>query len=281
MDGLPDLITSRRNPVIRRVRALHQGVGRKELGLILLEGTHLLRESVQRHLMPELVLASDEWIHAHDALVSALPEATRLQPASAEVITHAATTQHPDGVLSILPIAALPAASSQTMNFVLALDRLQDPGNLGSLLRTALAAAVDQVWLGEGADPLQPKVLRASSGAALGLPLERMSGPALERRSRTAQGHGMQVVATQPAFQARAMSGHEGANVLPYWRVDWSLPTILLLGNEGAGLAPELLALATTTVTIPHSAEVESLNVAAAATPLLLERWRRRQERVA
>jgi TrmH family RNA methyltransferase len=60
----------------------------------------------------------------------------------------------------------------------------------------------------------------------------------------------------------------------PYWQIDWTRPTLLLLGNEGAGLAPDLLALADQRITIPHSSEVESLNVAVAAAPLLLERWR-------
>jgi TrmH family RNA methyltransferase len=280
MSGLPDLISSRRNPLIRRIRSLHQSAGRKEMGLILLEGTHLLEECVHRDQVPELVLATPEWIHAHDRLVAALDVKTRLQPATAEVIASAATTLHPDGVVSILPMASLPAASSLTVNFVLALDRLQDPGNLGTLLRTALAAAIDQVWLGEGADPLQPKVLRASSGAALALPLERMPRSALEARVRTAQGQGMQVVASLPPRRAGEAPGQGGSDALPYWQVDWSLPTILLLGNEGAGLAPELADLADRRVTIPHSAAVESLNVAAAAAPLLLERWRRCHERV-
>jgi TrmH family RNA methyltransferase len=67
-----------------------------------------------------------------------------------------------------------------------------------------------------------------------------------------------------------------GRRPLPYWQLDWTRPTALLLGNEGAGLAPELEALASARVTIPHSAAVESLNVAVAAAPLLLERWRQR-----
>ena len=64
------------------------------------------------------------------------------------------------------------------------------------------------------------------------------------------------------------------SHIATYWQHDWSLPTVLLLGKEGAGLAPELLALASRQLTIPHSAAVESLNVAVAAAPLLLERWR-------
>ena len=67
---------------------------------------------------------------------------------------------------------------------------------------------------------------------------------------------------------------------IPYWQHDWSRPTVLLLGNEGAGLAPELLTLASRQLTIPHSAAVESLNVAVAAAPLLLERWRQSFSRV-
>ena len=62
----------------------------------------------------------------------------------------------------------------------------------------------------------------------------------------------------------------------PYWELDWAQPTVVLLGNEGAGLDPALVALASERVTIPHGAAVESLNVALAAAPLLLERWRQR-----
>ena len=63
----------------------------------------------------------------------------------------------------------------------------------------------------------------------------------------------------------------------PYWQLDWTRPTVLMMGNEGAGLDPQLAALATHRITIPHSAAVESLNVAVAAAPLLLERWRQGQ----
>lgn len=275
MFSLPEAITSRRNPLIRQVRALHQASGRRQAGQVLIEGTHLLEEILRRAWVPDLVLATTAWIDAHQALVTAIPAATRLQPVSREALGAAATTLHPDGVVATLPAACLPAATSRPREFVLALDRLQDPGNLGSLLRTALAAGIDQVWLGDGADPLQPKVLRASSGAALVLPLERMSGQILEGNLRTAQGQGMQVVASLPPPREGDDPEQADGVSLPYWQIDWSLPTIVLLGNEGAGLAPELAALADQRVTIPHSTAVESLNVAAAAAPLLLERWRR------
>jgi RNA methyltransferase, TrmH family len=278
-DGCREPITSRRNPLVARLRDLHGGQGRREQGLLLLEGTHLLQETLRLGLNPALVLATPAWLACHADLVSHLPPGVPLQPVSSDVLEAAATTRHPDGVLLTLAVSALPAAATAgdaagPANFVLALDRLQDPGNLGTLLRTALAAGVDQVWLGEGADPFQPKVLRASSGAALALPLERLAVASLAERLERSRRKGMQLVA---AVVPGADPGQAAS--VPYWQIDWTLPTALLLGNEGAGLGEDLAALADRRVTIPHSPAVESLNVAAAAAPLLLERWRQLHSR--
>ena len=242
---------------------------------MLLEGTHLLQEALNLGLRPELVLATPDWLERHGAVLARLPAPGRLRAASPEVLAAAATTRHPDGVLLTLAMAQLPAAAAgaSAPGFVLALDRLQDPGNLGTLLRTALAAGVERVWLAEGADPLQPKVLRASSGAALALPIERMTAASLLSRLADVQACGVQVVA--------AVVPEAAGEVRPYWELDWCRPTVLLLGNEGAGLAPELSRLADRWVTIPHSPAVESLNVAAAAALLLLERPRQAHGRTA
>ena len=256
----PELISSRRNPLVRQLRALHEPRGRREQGLLLLEGRHLLEEALRLGLQPAFVGATPEWIERHGDLWNALPSGTRRQPLAEEALAQAASTSHPDGVLATLsPPAPDPA---RRPGFVLALDGLQDPGNLGTLLRTALAAGVEEVWLGEGADPFSPKVLRASSGAALAMPLRRLSSDALLELLQGPQAGGLQRVAT-------LVSGGQ-----PYWQLDWTQPTVLLLGNEGAGLNPQLAALADARVTIPHSPAVESLNVAVAAAPLLLERWR-------
>lgn len=273
-----ELITSRRNPLVARLRALHQPRGRREQGLLLLEGAHLLQEVRRLGLQPERILATPAWLERHDDLLP--PGAPAVQPVSEEVLAAVATTEHPDGVVLTLPAAALPRASSGGVRaggcgFVLALDQLQDPGNLGTLLRTALAAGVEEVWLAGGADPWQPKVLRASAGAALALPLRReVDRAGLRPLLQGALGAGHQLVAT---LVEGAAAGAEPP--LPYWQLDWSQPTVLLLGNEGAGLHPELAALASQRVTIPHSTAVESLNVAVAAGPLLLERWRQHQQR--
>ena len=266
--GPGGLISSRRNPLVARFRQLQRAEGRREQGLLLLEGTHLLQEAIGLGLRPAQVLATPAWLQRHGG-GPAWPE---LQLVSEPVLAAIATTSHPDGVVLSLPWPD--PAPPQGCGFVLALDHLQDPGNLGTLMRTALAAGVEALWLAGGADPWQPKVLRASSGAALALPLLREQS--LVARLQQARGGGAQVVAT--VVPAGAAGFVEAA--LPYWRLDWTRPTVLLLGNEAAGLAPDLLACCSHRVTIPHSPAVESLNVAVAAAPLLLERWRQQQERM-
>lgn len=261
MEGAAELITSRRNPLVKRLRQLHSARGRRELGLLLVEGTHLLQEVLRLGLRPVDLLATEAWWARHPELLQAVAPGVRLVPVSEEVLAAVATTEHPDGVVLTLEP---PAPAADAVTFVLALDRLQDPGNLGTLMRTALAAGVGALWLADGADPLQPKVLRASAGAALALPVLRTDSRGLAQRLQRLAADGTQIVAAVVA----------DADAAPYWQLDWTRPTALLLGNEGAGLSAELQALATCRVTIPHSPVVESLNVAAAAAPLLLERWR-------
>ncbi len=260
-------ITSRRNPLVGRLRALHQARGRREQDRLLLEGTHLLQEVLRLGLSPDLLLATPAWMERHPELLQACVAIERIVSVAPAVLEAVATTGHPDGVVLTLPPPSLPPRGQ--VGFLLVLDRLQDPGNLGTLLRTALAAGIDEVWLQDGADPHQPKVLRASAGASLALPCRRFEDPAsLHQALNAARIAGLQLVATVVP-EADATEPPR-----PYWELDWGQPTALMLGNEGAGLAPALQHLASAKVTIPHGSSVESLNVAVAAAPLLLERWR-------
>ena len=277
-DQSEELITSRRNPLVRRLRSLASRSGRDEHGVVLLEGTHQLQE-LQNCVLSEPValdvVATPAWLQTHAGLISALSGSVRVQRISAEALQAGLSTVQPDGVACLLPLSCLPKAVPDP-EFVLALDRIQDPGNLGTLLRTARAADIQQVWCASGADPLAPKVVRSSAGALLSLPVERFGpDPAegvvqLADRLVQARDAGLQIVATLVPDAAADLS------VQPYWELDWTLPTVLLLGNEGAGLAPLLQACCSHGVTLPHSSAVESLNVAAAAVPLLLERRRAR-----
>jgi TrmH family RNA methyltransferase len=277
-DQSEELITSRRNPLVRRLRSLSSRSGRDEHGVVLLEGTHQIQE-LRTHVWPDSVVldvvATPAWLNTHAGLIHALPGSVRVQRISDEALQAGLTTVQPDGVACLLPLSCLPSAVAAP-EFVLALDRIQDPGNLGTLLRTARAADIQQVWCASGADPLAPKVVRSSAGAILSLPVERF-GPdptegvvQLAERLRQVRDAGLQIVATLVPDAAAER------RVQPYWELDWTLPTVLLLGNEGAGLDPLLQDCCSAGVTLPHSAAVESLNVAAAAVPLLLERRRAR-----
>ena len=271
-----DLITSRRNPLVRRLRSLATSSGRQQDGHILLEGTHQLQELLllpKRPPEPVKVIATPGWLNANADLINRLTGVIDLQPMADEALRAALSTVNPGGVACLLPIDQLPDAAEDP-TFVLALDRVQDPGNVGTLLRTALAADVEEVWLAAGADPLAPKVVRSAAGAVLRLPLRRF-GPTdevgidqLVEKLNAARDRGLQVVATLVPESVA------GITAIPYWQLDWCRPTVLVLGNEASGLHPSLQACCSQGVTLPHSAQVESLNVASAAVPLLLERRR-------
>ena len=274
MSGAPvSLISSRRNPLVKRLRSLATRQGREQQGVLLLEGTHLLLELLRLGRSPLEIVATERWWGLNPDLQQRLAPSVQRHWVTESVLQAALTTVTPDGVACLAPLSILPRSPSAP-DFVLVLDRVQDPGNLGTLLRTALAADVQVGWLGSGVDPLSPKVLRASAGALLQLPHHRF-GPdenaaldQLEARMLQLAEAGVQVVATLVPDAAGPQ------RPIPYWQLDWTRPTALVLGTEGAGLHPRLQACCTHAVTLPHSDRVESLNVAAAAVPLLLERRR-------
>lgn len=240
---------------------------------LLLEGTNLLKEAIKTSTMPSEIVATSDWIKDNSSILRKLSHDIQFHIVTESVLQASLTTINPDGVASLLSFEALPKRK-ESPNFVLALDRLQDPGNLGSLFRTSLAAEVEEVWLALGADPLGQKALRSSSGAVLHLPFQRIGDSEENAVSQfvemlsQARARGLQIVGTYCP-----KSSHEVC-ISPYWEIDWKKPTVLVLGNEGSGLHPKIQSCCTHAVTLPHNEIVESLNVASAAVPLLLERFR-------
>ncbi len=259
--------------MVRRLKALSTREAREENSIFLVEGTNLLKEAIESSVSPLEVFATADWLRKHPGFLDSISDSTLLIEVTNSVLEAALSLKNPDGVAALLPLDGLPKPRD-SVDLVLALDRLQDPGNLGNLFRTALAADVDVLWLALGVDPLNQKVLRASSGAVLKLPYERLGvneEVALEElanRLSNQADRGYQVVATSVPGTSSAKK------VLPYWELDWTIPTVLVLGNEGSGLHPLLKRRCTHEITLPHSSAVESLNVASAAVPMLLERRR-------
>ncbi len=258
---------------MHRLRTLSSSKGRDKASSLLLEGTHLLSEALKTGFMPSEIVLTSKWLEEHSSLLVECSSDVEVHIVTEDVLKASLTTFTPDGVASLFPIKGLPTITKQS-NFILALDRVQDPGNMGTLFRTALAAEVEEIWLALGADPFSQKVLRSSAGAVLHLPFKRLVDMEenvineLLRMLKKAQIRGLQVVGTFKSDFSKEK------DVIPYWEIDWQKPTVLVLGNEGSGIHPKVQAFCTHKVTLPHNENVESLNVASAAVPLLLERLR-------
>ena len=231
--------------------------------MLLLEGTHLLQEAYKQSYPIETVFSTPEWQERHRHLWDLLSlRASRVELVSARVLEAIATTVRPDGIIATAPRVA--TSSLPISSLGLALETIQDPGNLGTIMRTATAAGAEGLWLSsDSADLDNPKVMRASAGAWFRLPMA--VSPDLIGELRRCQKGGMQIVATIPNAS------------LTYWQIDWRSPSIILLGNEGAGLSPEAIELADKKVGIPLNGGIESLNVAICAALILYEAQRQRK----
>lgn len=257
------MLNSIQNPLVKQARKLHQSKGRKQQQLLLLEGTHLLEEACASSYPLETVFCTAHWQEQHPQLWEVLnKQARRLELVSPQVLEAIATTVNPDGVIATAPRTARDSLSIKTLG--LALETIQDPGNLGAIMRTAAATEAEGLLVSsDSADLDHPKVLRASAGACFKLPMG-VSTDLLGQLYRYQQ-QGLQVVATVPKAQ------------LNYWQIELREPSIILLGNEGAGLSPEAIELADQRISIPLSRGIESLNVAITAALILYEVQRQRQ----
>lgn len=251
------MLTSLQNPLVKQMRKLHRARDRREQGLFLLEGTHSLATALAADYALTTLCCTEQWQARYpDLWQRASQSSVRIEQVSPEVLRAIATTVEPDGVVATLKRTAISKPAFTRLGVVL--ETLQDPGNLGTIIRTVAAAGAEGILLSrDSVEPDHPKVLRASAGEWLRVPMEVCDD--LVATIAEYKGQGFQVVATLP--QATQT----------YWEIDFEQPTLILLGNEGAGLSDRLIACADCQVTIPLMPGVESLNVAIAAALLLYE----------
>jgi RNA methyltransferase, TrmH family len=249
-------VSSRDNPLVQRVRRLaRENTAYRELGQVWLEGEHLCSAYLARGGRPRQVLcaASAHAAGTHAALCAPAP-VTVLPDALFKALSG---VEAPTGLGYLIDLPA-PTAVRPSVNTVV-LDRLQDAGNVGAILRSASAFGVRQVLALKGTAALwSPKVLRAGMGAHFGLHL--VEGlPLGELDALT-----LPLVATS-SHAEQALH-----------RVQLPDPCAWVLGHEGQGVAPELLQRCALTITIPQPGGEESLNVASAAAVCLYEAARQR-----
>lgn len=254
-------ITSRDNPLVKRLRGLAESPReRRDSGQTVLDGVHLIDAALASGLPLQHVVVSEQGMRRSE--IVALLDACEAFPRSLlpdAIFGQISPVDTPSGVLAIIDTPEAPEGGmSET---IVVLDGVQDPGNLGTILRTSAAAGVRDVLLGAGcAQAWAPRVLRAGMGGHFRLAIrERVDIPSVLGGFRGA------VLATVP--------GEASASL---YDVDLRGPVAWLFGAEGAGLSDEVAALATQGVRIPMPGEVESLNVGAAVAVCLFEQMRQR-----
>ncbi len=254
------MITSSSNSKIKRVRLLiSQAKARKDQGVYIVEGLRLLNEALQADLVPELLLYTPELDQRGIDLVDAFQlQGVSNEEVAPDLLSSTSDTKNPQGLLAVFPLQAVPLPESP--DFLLVVDEIRDPGNLGTLMRTALAAGADGLILSPGtADPFSPKVVRAGVGAHFRLPIVMATWPEIK-----------DITKNLTLFIADM---DQGKNL---WESDLVKPLGIIIGGEAKGPGKSARELADQSIHIPMSGYTESLNVSAAGAVLLFEVHRQR-----
>lgn len=260
-------VTSRQNTLIKDLRRAFTQDEPTEQGYIGVEGVRLLEEAIRSGLRFQAVFFSETGRAHATRLLPQISSQTEALLLSDDVFASAVRTEAPQGVAALVKLrpARFEDVLEQAASDILlaGVAGIQDPGNLGTIIRSAEAFGARAVLLGEKTvSPFNAKVVRASAGSLFREPLLRLK---MAETLPLLKQHGIRVLAT---------SSHKGK---PLHEADFTGSAMIVVGNEGAGVPHEILALADELVTIPHSPRVESLNAGIAASILLYEAARQRQ----
>lgn len=259
-------VTSRQNVLVKELRrAFFEGEATSEGG-VAIEGVRIIEEAVRSGLRFQAVFFSESGRKHSSRLLPQISQQVQALLLPDSVFSSAVSTESPQGVAALVKFK--PAKLEDLLDLtggvplVVAVAGIQDPGNLGTIIRSAEAFGARGVLLGEKTvHATNAKVVRASAGSAFRAPLISVK---LEEAITQMKQHGLRVVAS---------SSHKGK---PLDQLNLAGPLALLIGNEGAGLPQEILARADELATIPHSSRVESLNAGIAASIMLYEIARQR-----
>ena len=261
--GACAMLTSLQNPTIKLLRKLHQLNGRRDQQRFLVEGTHLVEEAIHANWPMSTVFFTIRWSMKHESLLEKLDPAIEKIMVSDQVMLSLATTQTPDGVLAVAHDQEGGEIPINDIVLAIAAERLQNPDNLGSLIRASAACGADGVMVGqESVDRSNPKVLRASVGQWFRQPPRSVDLYPWLRECRRAS---IQVLGA-------------AADGVCHWDADLTKPTIFVLGNEGAGISNEMRQAVDGIISIPMAIGVDSLNVGVAGAVLLYEALRQRRQ---
>lgn len=251
-----ETITSTSNPLIKQVRALRQKKARVESKTFLVEGITHVGEVVQAGWEIDLILYAPELLtsaFAKDLLKQI--KNIRLQPVSVEVMESLADKENPQGILAVVKQKEFTFENVTNIKNAVALVSPQDPGNVGTILRTIDAVDVDALFILDGGVELyHPTVIRASMGTIFWKPILQIS---FDEFAEWAKKKNLQIIGTS------AKADVDYSTLIP------QTPWVLMLGNEQKGLTKEQINACDVTVSIPMQGRVSSLNLSVAAGVLL------------
>jgi len=248
------VITSNQNSKIKLIRALlGRTKERREANAFAVEGVRLVEEAINSNWGFQFVLYSDGLSERGINLVETL-EAKKIEVEKVEsdLLQSLSGTETSQGILAVLNYSQLSIPDSP--NFILILDQIRDPGNLGTLIRTAAAAGVQAVLISpETTDVFAPKVVRSGMGAHFRLPIHSMAWDDIRQQTKELQIY---------------LADMDGKSC---WETDLRQPLALIIGGEAEGASEEARQLATQKISIPMPGNVESLNAGVAGSVLMFE----------
>ena len=248
------LVTSLTNPTVKAVRALHLRKERDETGLFVAEGLKTVTEGVETGHAPKILLHGQAADHPllHKAMAATLEAGGEVIEVTQEILATVSRRDNPQAVVGVFeqvfqPLGAIQPASAPCW---VALHRVRDPGNLGTIVRTADAAGCGGVILvGECCDPYSVEAVRATMGSIFAVPLYKLTVEAF--------------IAWRAAWPGSVVGTLLTATV-DHRSADYRRPSLILMGNEQAGLPPELAAVCDVNVKIPMRGRADSLNLSVA-----------------
>lgn len=262
-----DPITSRSNQIVARFRRVSRQIAPTE-STVLLEGPRLIEEALAAGVRLELIAVSTSLAsgHSRTGLIDRLTPVTQVIPVSPTVMDALSPVSNPSGLVALatLPPARLDDMADSPRPLVVGLHGVQDPGNIGAVIRTVEAGGASGVITVGGADPYSWKALRGSMGSTFRIPVTRALSPEVIGHEATTRG--WKVIATVP----------RGGTWLT--ETDLGEPCLLWLGSEGTGLDQNIVAAADAVLSIPMREPVKSLNLAVTAALIIYEAARQRGE---
>jgi TrmH family RNA methyltransferase len=253
------IITSKDNPLVKAITRLKQKKYRNETGMYMLDGLHLVKEALHSGQQPVYLLVDQERQEQYRTFIAehaALP----WYVLESRIMKQISSTESPQGMVAVMP---KPQYTLEEVvkpgGLLLILDQLSDPGNVGTIIRTAWGFAVDAILMTVGAvDPFNPKVVRSAMGGSLHVPV--VEGVTVQQLQDLKAG-------------GYRLYGTAASGAISVYEADYRGALAIVIGSEARGLSPAVFACCDVMVAIPGRAGVDSLNAAVACGIILCQSW--------